>query len=104
MIVLRMCLDSVYRQTRYTRRYMYAHDSLRYKTQRQWSKAVGQKPLPLSLKRWDAVVRPVALHLFAACWDGMPAFPVIEETARALLWVEAHTWRRPHPSRATPPS
>ena len=36
------------------------------------------------------MVRLVALHLFAACWDGMPAFPVIEETARALLWVDAH--------------
>ena len=99
-----MCLDSVYRQTRYTRRYMYAHDSLRYKTQRQWSKAVGQKPLPLSLKRWDAVVRPVALHLFAACWDGMPAFPVIEERQRVPCCGWTHTWRRPHSSRATPPS
>ena len=51
---------------------------------------MGQKPLPLSLKRWDAVVRPVALPLFAACWDGMPAFPVIEETARALLTTVLH--------------
>lgn len=39
---------------------------------------------------WEAVVRPVALHLFHACWDGTLAFEVVEETCAALRWVDAH--------------
>ena len=44
----------------------------------------------LVARAWEAVVRPIALHLFSTCWDGMLAFPVIKETVQALIWVDAH--------------
>ena len=44
----------------------------------------------LVARAFEAVVRPVALHLFHACWDGTLAFEAIEETCAALRWVDAH--------------
>ena len=44
----------------------------------------------LVARAWEAVVRPIALHLFSTCWDGMLAFPGIKETVQALIWVDAH--------------